>query len=547
MLRWVLLVAVGLVLGACSASGSSSAGVGPAGNLGQPGCTKTPDCNQCSTCYAQCVCTTGDQTACKPACGVSGTGGSGGGAQTGPLAGDLSISSISVYQGVEVPIMKQGSAVGNAKAPVVQNRPAMLRVFVTPASGFKSRDIVAQLEISGAKAQQLKQTVSGASNETDLKSTFNFEVNPADIKGDTQYAVTLMEASGQSQGSTNGARFPGSGMQALGAKSSNGTFKVLLVPLVVNGVQPDTSNARVQAYHDRLMQLYPVSGVDIKLRQAYNYGGSVSPNGSGWANILQTLQSLRQQDGNVANNVYYYGVLTPTQSLSQYCGGGCVAGLGSEPQPNDVYQRGSVGLGYFPQGGSAGVSADSPTTMAHELGHALGRLHAPCAPAGAPLQGVDPSYPYQGASVGSWGWDILGHQLKNPNQFKDMMGYCTPDWISDYNYSAIFERISYVNSKGYIVPSPDPARAPGRFRVALVEPDGSLEWGVSVDLDTPVMGQATQVTTVDASGQGTGSLVGYYTPFADLPGGELFVRESALSVDVHAIAVKQLSPATLAL
>lgn len=544
MLRWMLLSALGVLLCAsCASSGASSmgGGGGVGGNYGQTGCTKNPDCNSCSGCEALCVCTTGNTTQCKSACG------SGGQPSTNPPAGGISISEIAVYQGVEIPIMKQGNAVANRNAPVVQNRPAMVRVFVTPASGFKSRAIMAQLEISG-KAQQLKHTVNGASAEGNLQSTFNFEVPAAEITGSAAYSVSLMEASGPSQGNVNGARFPASGTKNLGAQSTNGTFKVLLVPMIVNGIKPDTSAARVTAYHDRLMQLYPIPNVEINVRQAYNYSGTVSANGSGWANILQTLQSLRQQDQNVATTVYYYGVLTPAQSLQQYCGYGCVAGLGSEPGPTDVYQRGSVGLGFFPQGGSAGVTADSPTTMAHELGHALGRLHAPCAPPGAQLQGIDPNYPYQGGAIGSWGWDILNHQLKNPSQYKDMMSYCTPAWISDYNYSAIFSRISYVNAHGYFIASADAARAPGRFRVALIEPDGSLQWGVPVDLDTPVMGRSIEVTTVDENGHATGSIQGFYTPFADLPGGELFVRESALTLpDVHSIAVKSLTPATLAL
>ncbi len=542
MLRWVLLSAMGVLLCAsCASSSGSSSNGGAGGNFGQTGCTKDPDCTQCSNCYSLCACTTGNPTQCKSACGS-------GKPSSNPLAGGISISEIAVYQGVEIPIMKDGNAVANRNAPVVQKRPAMVRVFVNPAAGFTSREIMAQLEISG-QAQQLKHTVNGPSAEGNLGSTFNFEVPATSITGNATYAVSLMEASGQTQGKANGARFPaGSGTQNLGAKSTNGTYKVLLVPMVVNGVKPDTSAARVKAYHDRLMQLYPATDVEINVRQAFSYGGSVSANGSGWAQILQTLQSLRQQDQNVPSTVFYYGVLTPTQSLQQYCGYGCVAGLGSEPGPNDVYQRGSVGLGFFPQGGTAGVSADSPTTMAHELGHALGRLHAPCAPPGSPLQGIDSAYPYQGGSIGSWGWDILNHQLKNPNTFKDMMGYCTPAWISDYNYKALFDRISYVNSHGYFIAATDAARAPGRFRVALIEPDGSLEWGVPVDLDTPVMGRSIEVTTVDENGHSTGSIEGFYTPFADLPGGELFVREAALSVpDAHSIAVKSLTPATLAL
>ena len=77
--------------------------------------------------------------------------------------------------------------------------------------------------------------------------------------------------------------------------------------------------------------------------------------------------------------------------------------------PTDSASRGSVGLG-FTGDGSAG-------TMAHEVGHAHGRSHAPCGGA----SGVDPGFPYSGGAIGTWGYSAATKQLMDPAQTKDVM------------------------------------------------------------------------------------------------------------------------------
>jgi hypothetical protein len=82
--------------------------------------------------------------------------------------------------------------------------------------------------------------------------------------------------------------------------------------------------------------------------------------------------------------------------------------------------------------------------MCHELGHAHGRLHAPCN-----VQDPDPRYPYANAEIGVWAYDRRTDVFYEPTR-KDMMSYCPEPrwnaWISDYNYQAILERVVAVSA-----------------------------------------------------------------------------------------------------
>jgi hypothetical protein len=73
---------------------------------------------------------------------------------------------------------------------------------------------------------------------------------------------------------------------------------------------------------------------------------------------------------------------------------------------------------------------------------------------------VDPSFPHAGGSIGTWGLDVAAMVLKDPAVFKDLMGYCNPDWISDYNYLAV---LSYRTA--------NPVRLPASAE------EGLLVWG----------------------------------------------------------------------
>jgi len=184
----------------------------------------------------------------------------------------------------------------------------------------------------------------------------------------------------------------------------------------VNGLQGNVSDANKESFLGDLKLLLPVGAYDADVRAAYTTTAPVlqSNNANGaWGTILSEVLALRSTDG---NSRYYYGVVKPSY-------GSGVAGMG--------YVGGSartaIGWDYLPSG--KGV-------LAHELGHNLNRLHAPCGGVSAP----DPGYPYTGGMIGMWGLDVSTLTLKNPATYVDLMGYCSPAWISEYNWS---EMIAY--------------------------------------------------------------------------------------------------------
>ncbi len=56
------------------------------------------------------------------------------------------------------------------------------------------------------------------------------------------------------------------------------------------------------------------------------------------------------------------------------------------------------------------------------------------------MAGADPNFPHANASIGQFGLDIVTYRVWSPNapdNAKDMMSYCGPQWISDYTYQAL--------------------------------------------------------------------------------------------------------------
>ena len=76
--------------------------------------------------------------------------------------------------------------------------------------------------------------------------------------------------------------------------------------------------------------------------------------------------------------------------------------------------------------------AEEALTIAHELGHNMDLWHAPCGTGTV----LDDAYPFPDGSTGAWGIDPRsGVASLVPGTQSDLMSYCVPAWIGDYNFS----------------------------------------------------------------------------------------------------------------
>lgn len=266
------------------------------------------------------------------------------------------------------------------------------------------------------------------------------------------------------------------------------TFNLRFVPVLqqVNGLQGNVSSANKESFLVDLKKMLPVGAYDADVRAVYTTTAPVlmgNDSNGAWGTILNEILALRSADGSAR---YYYGVVKTNYSSG-------IAGLG--------YVGGSARTAI---GWDAGSSA--PNVMAHELGHNMGRAHAPCGGAGSP----DPGYPYAGGQIGVWGLDVVAVALKAPS-VADLMSYCHPNWISDYNWSAmvayrqagpnnapaadagggsgllVWGRITetglVLEPAFSVTAAPDLAPRAGPNRLDLLAADGSLLRTVSFDAD----------------------------------------------------------------
>jgi hypothetical protein len=405
-----------------------------------------------------------------------------------PLAQGLRIRELALYQTVKVPLFADGAWVTQRVAPVVQRKKALVRVFVDPQAGYQPHEVRAVLKLTNAgETVELtdERTISAASTDAALASTFSFQVDPIDLDADAQLSLTLMETNcGAVSGEPADTRIPSAGgTQALEATAIN-KLKVVVVPVEVGGRVPVTTDQELANIRASLLAYYPVPDVDISVRAPLTWTQNIDAlNGNSWSDLLNQIMRERRTDA-PASNVYYFGLVQPAATFRAYCQRGCVLGLA--PQTTSVQASAQVALG------ASFADAQTYETIVHELGHAHGRGHAPCVEAGE-IDGVDRNYPDSTGSTASWGWDSRSNTLVPPTN-KDIMGYCEPNWIGVYNYAGLAARSQAVNAKALRIGSGL------RWRNVVLYDDGKARWGGDLLSEDPA-GEYERAQVLDASGR----------------------------------------------
>ncbi len=189
-------------------------------------------------------------------------------------------------------------------------------------------------------------------------------------------------------------------------------------------------------FKSAMMKIYPVGSIQMQVRSStYTFQGDLGDyyNLSDWDRLLDNIVTLKYSDGSPASEVYY-GLIPVVDSTGFSWWYSGVLGYGFVGPPTYGGPRAAIGLasGYVK---AINYTVEGEVTAAHEIGHNLGRLHAPC---GGPSD-VDPLYPYSGGIIGQIGLDPNILKIYYPTSNYDIMGYCDNVWISDYNYSALMQ------------------------------------------------------------------------------------------------------------
>ena len=386
--------------------------------------------------------------------------------------------------------LTQAVQTASQTVPLVAGRKTALRFYAhtdqtsaTPNVLISVRAERSGAELPGSLLILGPGTISPAWSRSNLSTSFNTYLPDGWLSGQVNLTVTLnpdrqIAETNESNNQTS----------LTAVFNTVPALNVTVVPLAFNGPDfrdyPAPSSAFVQ---DALYRLYPVPAVNVTRHADYPYADDLTTS-QGWSYLLNTMESLRKTEHAPVSQVYY--ALIPGQDAAghtwfYYSSG--IMGLGN------VGIRSAAGLAP-----SSVLSVDGAMIAAHEIGHNLGRRHTPC-PAG--VTGKDASYPYGNGATGQLGLDVLSAAFQlYPETNKDIMGYCTPYWISDYTYTGL-----YTNQKSFGLLSASQTPVPSLLIRALFNSDGSLKMLPVYAFDglpTPPPAQSDySLELVDAAGQ----------------------------------------------
>lgn len=322
----------------------------------------------------------------------------------------------------------QASQAYDRSVPLVRGRQGFLRVFVKANQANSATPQVRVRIYNGAllvntytipaQGSSVPTTISQGS----LTASWNLLLTASDIQAGYNLLADVDPSNTISESDEGNNQYPLNGTPISMGVVAVQPYRTTIIPVTQSGLTGNVNAGNLGAWTDRLWRMYPIETLDAALGAGYTTSAVLQSAGGGWSQLLSEIETKRVADGNGASRYYFGAVAT------NYASG--VAGLGYVPGSSGS-TSGRSAIGWDKTGYSDG--GNYPEVYAHEVGHNFGRLHAPC---GGP-SGVDPSFPYPDGSIGVYGYDIPYAALKDPATYKDIMGYCTPNWVSDYTVKAV--------------------------------------------------------------------------------------------------------------
>ena len=304
-------------------------------------------------------------------------------------------------------------APGDLYQRLVPGKSALLRVLVAGPEGRASPPVQLTASAGGTTLGSVSLSGPGTLSANpvtgDLAKSFTTKLPANWLRNN----LTLLIEVDPQKLSTNGASY--TARPVMGTATN---FNLVLVPLSISDGNLDAVVPDLNVVRTLLGKVLPVPEASIRVSQRATYRlTSVTQvkTSDEWSKTLSELDTLRDAE---AQDKHYYGLV-----------------------PDANFVSGTSGLGYVPNFATNGNNRTSIgldarqsfhlRTMTHELGHNLGRDHAPCGGASSP----DLAFPYTGGGLGpTLVYDNVAELIAVISSPSDVMGYCSGSWFSDYNY-----------------------------------------------------------------------------------------------------------------
>ena len=399
---------------------------------------------------------------------------------------------------LDLPVVYLVQAAQNHRGTVrlVAGRQALLRVFGTSdlPTSYKPW-AVATFYLGGEQVHEVRmnppKVLPTQVEERRMDHSYSATIPGSVIQPGLNIVVELDPEGVVPQGAGSTSRFPATERHRVWV-SRLPPLEMTLVPVHFASDPNRAHNSKVTefaqdlAHHDEtglmwyVRNILPIGELRIRVREPYVTRSDQADNGV--FDMVGEIAMLRflEADG---TDEYYHGLWAhPSVVSNQEYWFFSAAQLSGYTAVTNVFD--SDGEGPF-----------GHITFAHELGHNLSLPHAPC---GGP-SGVDPAFPYSDGSIGTFGYsyqrdpmprlsfvDDVPIGIVSPTAYKEVMSYCWPNWISDYNFKkAMSHRLERART------------APGVVTSALGEPrkmlllwggvrDGSLRMEPAFAMEAPL-------------------------------------------------------------